>query len=50
MDIIARAGDVIAHDGGKPVLAPYDNCVLIMPTLVHVKPGLTVVRIGQLNS
>jgi hypothetical protein len=50
LDIIARAGDVIAHDGGKPVLAPYDNCVLIMPTLVHVKPGLTVVRIGQLNS
>jgi hypothetical protein len=30
------------------VLAPYDNCVLIMPTLVHVKPGLTAVRIGQI--
>jgi predicted deacylase len=48
LDIIARRGDLIAHDGGNPVLAPYDNCVLIMPTLIHVKPGLTVVRIGQL--
>jgi hypothetical protein len=50
LDIIARRGDVIAHDGGTPVLAPYDNCVLIMPTLIHVKPGLTVVRIGQLSA
>ncbi len=48
LDIIPRRGDVIAYDGGEPVLTPYDNCVLIMPTLIHVKPGLTVVRIGQL--
>jgi predicted deacylase len=48
LDIIARRGDLIAQDGGNPVLAPYDNCVLIMPTLLHVTPGLTVVRIGQL--
>ncbi len=50
LDIIARRGDVIAYDAGQPVVAPYDNCVLIMPTLIHVKPGLTVVRIGQLAS
>ena len=50
LDIIARRGDLIAYDGGNPVLAPYDNCVLIMPTLMHVKPGLTVVRIGQLST
>jgi hypothetical protein len=31
------------------VLAPYDNCVLIMPTMVHVKPGLTVVRLGRMD-
>jgi Succinylglutamate desuccinylase / Aspartoacylase family len=48
LDIIAKKGEVMAYDNGTPVLAPYDNCVLIMPTLVHVKPGLTVVRIGQL--
>ncbi len=50
LDIIRKKGDLIAHDVGKPVVAPYDNCVLIMPTLVHVKPGLTVVRIGQLDA
>ena len=50
LDIIAKKGDVFAHDDGKPMAAPYDNCVLIMPTLVHVKVGLTVVRIGQLAS
>jgi predicted deacylase len=49
LDIIAKKGDVFAHDDGKPVAAPYDNCVLIMPTLVYVKPGLTVVRIGRLG-
>lgn len=47
LDVIAKKGDIIAHDGSVPVVAPYDECVLIMPTLVHAKPGLTVVRIGQ---
>ncbi len=46
---LARKGDLIGHDGRTPVLAPYDNCVLIMPTMVHVKPGLTVVRLGRLE-
>ncbi|MBL8524244.1 MAG: succinylglutamate desuccinylase/aspartoacylase family protein [Betaproteobacteria bacterium] len=49
LSIVPRQGDLIATDAGKPVAAPYDNCVLIMPTLVHVKPGLTAVRIGRLE-
>jgi Succinylglutamate desuccinylase / Aspartoacylase family len=49
LSIVPRQGDLIATDAGKPVQAPYDNCVLIMPTLVHVKPGLTAVRIGRLE-
>jgi hypothetical protein len=48
LSIVPHKGDLIATDGGRPVLSPYDNCVLIMPTLVHVKPGLTAVRIGQI--
>lgn len=48
LSVVPKAGDLIATDSGEPVLAPYDNCVLIMPTMVHVKPGLTVVRIGQI--
>jgi predicted deacylase len=47
---IAKAGEIYAHDDGIPVRAPYDDCVLIMPTMVHVKPGLTVVRLGRLGS
>lgn len=47
--VIKQKGDLIGYDGGKPVLAPYDNCVLIMPTMVHVKPGLTVVRFGRIE-
>lgn len=49
LSVIPNRGDVIAHDDGKPVPAPYDNCVLIMPTLIHVKPGLTAVRLGRLE-
>lgn len=49
LSAVAKKGDVIGHDDGVPVLAPYDNCVLIMPTLVHVKPGLTVVRLGRVG-
>lgn len=49
LSIVAKKGDLIAHDAGQPVLAPYDDCVLIMPTLVHVKPGLTAVRIGRIE-
>lgn len=50
LSIVAKQGDLIGYDDGKPVLAPYDHCVLIMPTMVHVKPGLTVVRLGRLES
>ena len=49
LSIVPQRGDIIAHDAGKPVTAPYDNCVLIMPTLIHVKPGLTAVRIGRIE-
>lgn len=49
LSVVAKRGDPIAVDGGYTVEAPYDNCVLIMPTLVHVKPGLTAVRLGRLE-
>jgi predicted deacylase len=49
LSVVQKRGDLIALDDGKPVHAPYDNCVLIMPTLIHVKPGLTAVRLGRLE-
>ncbi len=49
LSVVPKRGDLIAVDNGRPVPAPYDNCVLIMPTLIHVKPGLTAVRLGRLE-
>ncbi|MGI9492725.1 MAG: succinylglutamate desuccinylase, partial [Geminicoccaceae bacterium] len=32
MDILQKAGTIIGHDGDQPVVTPYDDCVLIMPS------------------
>lgn len=45
-EVIARAGTVIAHDGGMPVVTPHDNTVLIMPNRRPAR-GLTAVRLGR---
>lgn len=45
-EVIARAGTVIAHDGGKPVVTPHDDTVLIMPNRRPAK-GQTAVRLGR---
>ena len=50
LEVIPREGDVIAWDGDKPVRAPYDNCVLVMPVPNNVKTGLTAVRLGKIEA
>lgn len=46
LESIDRAGTRIAIDGNRPILTPYDNCVLIMPT--HgAAPGQTAVRLAR---
>ena len=47
MEVIARAGTVIGHDGAQAVATPYDNCVLIMPSM-RLKKGETAVRLGRI--
>jgi hypothetical protein len=49
LEVVARAGEVIAWDGDTPVRAPYDNCVLVMPVPNNVKTGLTAVRLGRIE-
>jgi hypothetical protein len=49
LDVVARAGEVIAWDGDAPVRAPYDNCVLVMPVPNNIKTGLTAVRLGRIE-
>lgn len=47
MEVIPRAGTVIAYDGEQPVTTPFDDCVLVMPSLRQVKAGVTYVRFGR---
>lgn len=48
-EVIAKAGTVLGHDDGEPVTTPYDNCVLVMPSVNRpLKAGVTVVRLGRL--
>ena len=46
LEVIGRAGTRIAHDGDDPVLTPYDDCVLVMPSR-RTRPGETAVRLGR---
>jgi succinylglutamate desuccinylase len=43
---IPDAGTVLARDGGREIVTPYDDCVLIMPTR-RPKKGETAVRLGR---
>lgn len=43
-----EAGTLIGWEDGDPVYVPYDDCVLIMPSLANVRPGVTVLRLAQI--
>jgi predicted deacylase len=45
-EVIEHAGTIIARDGGKDILTPYDDCVLIMPSRRFAR-GQTAVRLGR---
>jgi predicted deacylase len=47
LEVIEKAGTVIANDGDQVWRTPYDDCVLVMPSTAHVKPGNTMVRLGR---
>jgi predicted deacylase len=46
MEILEKAGTVIGYDGNDPVETPYDNCVMVMPSL-NIKKGESAVRYGK---
>jgi predicted deacylase len=47
LEILPDAGTVVATDGEKVWRTPYNDCVLVMPSTAHVKPGNTMVRLGR---
>jgi predicted deacylase len=44
---VPEAGTLIAYDGDTVWRTPYDHTVLVMPSLRHLKPGTTMVRLGR---
>lgn len=50
LETFAKAGAVIAWSDGKPVVTPYDDCMLVMPSLRQLRPGVTVVRLGRIEA
>ncbi len=50
LQVLAKAGEPIATDGGATVCAPYDQTVLVMPSSVHMKVGTTMVRLGRIET
>lgn len=50
LGVVSKAGMLIARDGEKTWSAPYDDTVLVMPSMRHLKPGNTQVRLGRYES
>lgn len=49
LEVIARAGTVVATDGDTTWKTPYDECVMVMPSLRQLRPGTTMVRLGRFD-
>jgi predicted deacylase len=47
LSVVEKAGTPIARDGDRIWTAPYDDTVLVMPSLRHLRPGNTQVRLGR---
>jgi hypothetical protein len=47
LQLIARKGTLIGSEPGQEVVTPYDDCVLVMPSLRQLRPGVTVVRLAR---
>lgn len=47
LEVIPRQGDPIAIDGDEVIRAPYDNTVLVMPSMAQLRVGTTMVRLGR---
>lgn len=47
LDILPKAGDLIGYADGEPIVTPYDQCTLIMPSLRQLRPGVTMVRLAR---
>lgn len=47
LEVLPRAGELIATDSTHEHRAPYDDTVLVMPGVTNLKVGMTTVRLGR---
>ncbi|MDI1273793.1 succinylglutamate desuccinylase/aspartoacylase family protein [Polaromonas sp.] len=47
LELIEHAGTVIGWNDSEPVTTPYDDCVLVMPSVRQARAGVTVVRFAR---
>ena len=47
LEVFEKAGTVIGDNDGVPVVTPYDDCVLVMPSVRQARAGVTVVRFAR---
>jgi predicted deacylase len=47
LEVVPKAGTPVAYDGDTQWRTPYDDCVMVMPSTKHLKPGTTMVRLGR---
>lgn len=47
LQVMERKGTVIGSEQGREIVTPYDDCVLVMPSLRQLRPGVTVVRLAR---
>ncbi|WP_250437404.1 M14 family metallopeptidase [Caballeronia sp. ATUFL_F2_KS9A] len=49
LEVFPKAGSVIGWAEGVAVETPYEDCMLVMPSLRQLRPGVTVVRLGKVE-
>jgi predicted deacylase len=47
LEVLPHKGTLVATDGDTGWRTPYDDCVMVMPSMIHLKPGTTMVRLGR---
>lgn len=47
LQVIRKAGTPIGENDGEIIATPYDDCVLVMPSLRQARAGVTVVRFAR---
>lgn len=48
LEIFHEAGSIVGWNDGQEIVTPYADCVLVMPSVRQLRPGVTVVRLGQI--